>query len=162
MAAGYKREVDLKELEAICESYKDVDGALVPLLHEVMVLYGWIPPEAAKFLGDYLRLSENHVYAVATFYNDFKTKPPARVNIVICDGPACRITGSQRLIEEAEKLTGIEPGRDDANGEYSLEISPCLGICTHTLAAMVNHRFIGRLKSEDAAKLIEESSVATH
>lgn len=149
--------MDLKELEAICESYKDVDGALVPLLHEVMALYGWIPPEVAKFLGDYLRLSDNHIYAVATFYHEFKTKPPAKTNIAICDGPACRMAGSQRLVEEVAKLTGIEPGQDDTKGEHSLALSPCLGICTHTLAATVNHRFIGRLKPDDGAKLIEQS-----
>lgn len=131
---------------------------MIPILHEVQERYGWISPKAAVVIGEYLRLSDNHVYAVATFYHDFRVEPPARRVITICDGPACRFHGSQELLAEVERNLGIRPGEMTSDSEYGLGVSPCLGICPHPLAALVNHEAVGRLQPGQAERLIGEDA----
>lgn len=40
----------LKELEKIIEKYKDIRGALIPVLHEAQELYGYLPLSVQKKL----------------------------------------------------------------------------------------------------------------
>jgi len=58
----------------IVEKHRDERGALMPILHEVQDVFGYIDPSAVDVLAEALNLSRADVYGVVTFYKDFASR----------------------------------------------------------------------------------------
>ena len=54
-----------------------LEGAPLPILHEVQEAFGYVPDEAVPLIADALNLSRAEVHGVVTFYHDFRASPPA-------------------------------------------------------------------------------------
>jgi len=52
--------------------------ALIETLHMVQSAFGYLDPEALRFVAVNLRVPLSRVYGVATFYHLFTLTPPAR------------------------------------------------------------------------------------
>ncbi|HUJ88778.1 MAG TPA: NAD(P)H-dependent oxidoreductase subunit E, partial [Syntrophorhabdales bacterium] len=49
---------------------------LIPILQDVQKELGYISPESVKDISRYLRISENQIFGVSSFYAQFRfTKP---------------------------------------------------------------------------------------
>lgn len=153
---AHREAVDAAELARILAQFQDTEGALMPALHQVQNLYGWISPQAIDIVAQALRLSLADVYATATFYHQFRTQPPGKTVFSICQGPACRIAGAMELVAAVERELAVAAGHTTPDGEFTLETYSCLGICGHPLAAMIGHEMVGRLTPKAALQLIRE------
>lgn len=143
----------------ILERYRDVEGAILPILHEAQGRYGWVSENTVRVISEFLRTTPPSVYAVVTYYHELSTESPADVNVVVCAGPACRVEGGPGLLAEIEEETGISVGDTRRDMKYSIKTSACLGICMHAPVAAFNHRVRGRLRAGDARQLL---SAAVH
>ena len=56
-------------------SRADLAEQVIPSLQEVQERLGYIPREAITWLADRLHLSEQEIYGVASFYNNFRFTP---------------------------------------------------------------------------------------
>ncbi len=119
----------VKEIEAIIEKHKNEGGALIPILHEVQDLLGYLPEDAQKMIAKSLGISLAEVYGVATFYSRFKLNPKGKYNIQICLGTACYVKGSDKVLEKIEETLGIKAGETTADGKFSIESARCVGAC---------------------------------
>ena len=64
-------------LEA-CAALKAQPGALLPILHAVQDVIGFVPPEAVELIASELNLSRAEVHGVVTFYHYFRTRRGGR------------------------------------------------------------------------------------
>ena len=80
------------------DQFKDLPGALLPLLHAVQAEVGYVPDSAVPVIAKGLNLSRAEVHGVISFYHDFKTRPVGRHSVQICRAEACQSMGS-RLLE---------------------------------------------------------------
>ncbi|MCL4458624.1 MAG: NAD(P)H-dependent oxidoreductase subunit E [Chloroflexi bacterium] len=147
-------EISLEEIESLLAGYTDVDGALLPILHEVQERYGYISDVAVETIAKHLRISPAQIYGMFTYYTDFRSKPPAKRVVTVCQGLACRIQGGLALCQQIKDDLGLEPGGITADGELELELSPCLGICTHAPVIGLNRTLVGRVTKERLAQFI--------
>jgi NADH-quinone oxidoreductase subunit E len=128
---------------------------LIPILQEVQDRLGFLSRESIFAIADYLELPESKVYGVATFYNQFKLRPPGKYQIQICRGTACHVKGSFNLLETLKRELGIEPGVTTKDELFSLETVACIGACSIAPVLTVNGKFHGRLDTKSVEKIVK-------
>ena len=98
---------------------------LLPALHALQARMGWISPGGMNYVCERLTVPPAEAYGVATFYAMFSTEErPSRV-VHVCDDIACRLRGG------AETLSALE------RASVTTVASPCLGLCEHAPAALI-------------------------
>lgn len=135
-----------------------VEGALLPILHEIQETFGWVPDEATPLLANALNLSRAEVHGVLSFYHDFRHRPPARRIVRLCQSEACQARGGREVTAAAESLFGVTLGEISGDGEISLEPVYCLGLCASGPAALVDGRPVARLQRDQLPRQIAEPS----
>ncbi len=143
-------------LEAILAACNQDRDNLIPLLQEVQEHFHFLSPEAITAVANHLQLSVNDVYGVATFYAQFRFTPPGLHHIKVCEGTACHVRGSDRILEAVSRLTGIAPGQTSGDGKFSLERVACFGSCALAPVVVVDDKVYGRMTARKTQKLIEE------
>jgi NADH-quinone oxidoreductase subunit E len=113
----------------IMQGFDGAPSDLVPALQRAQSALGYLSPEVVRHIARWLRISENEVFGVATFYAQFRFTPPGRRRLRVCLGTACHVRGGEQMLETLERRLGVRPGETTADGEYGLERVACLGCC---------------------------------
>ena len=80
---------------------------LVQILQAFVERFAWISEDAVRQLANELNLSRAEVHGVVSYYHDFRTTPPGKHIVKICQAEACQAMGSRELSAHAEKSLGI-------------------------------------------------------
>lgn len=143
-------------LASILAAYGRERENLIPLLQDVQEQLQYLSPEAVRAVAEHLGLSDNDVYGVATFYAQFRFVPPGLHHIKVCEGTACHVRGSDRILEAITRSTGIVPGETSEDGRFSLERVACFGSCALAPVVVVDEKVYGRMTAAKTNKLIED------
>ena len=127
---------------------------LVQILHAFVDRYSYISEAAMRQIADELNISRADVYGVVSFYHDFRTRPPGRRVVKICQAEACQSMGSRALTAHAERSVGVALNQTTADGEVTLEPVYCLGNCACSPAIMIDNRVYGRVDNETFDRLV--------
>ena len=130
--------------------------SLIPLLQRIQAQLGYLPREGLEEVAKHLRIPVSRVYGVATFYSQFTLHPRGRHLVQLCQGTACHVQGSGRILEALERELGLTPGRTGMNGKVSLEVVRCVGCCSLAPVMLVDGRAYGRLTPEKAVETVGE------
>ena len=105
-------------------------GHLIQVLHRAQHIFGYLPREVQLHVAEKLFLTEADVSGVVSFYNYFTTEPKGKYVIDICLGTACYVKGSEKVLEELERVLGIKADtQPTADGLFSLSALRCVGAC---------------------------------
>ena len=140
--------------EAIAE-HAALPGPLLVVLHAIQDRIGFVPPEALPHIARALNLSRAEVHGVLTFYHDFRTAPPGRHVVRLCQAEACQSMGSEALAAHAKARLGVDFHETSASGCVTLEAVYCLGNCACSPALTVDGRVHGRMTAERFDRLVE-------
>ncbi|MEW5900372.1 MAG: NADH-quinone oxidoreductase subunit NuoE [Acidobacteriota bacterium] len=116
-------------LKMILREFKGERGDLIPVLQRAQELDGYLSPDAIRRISRWLKISENEIYGVATFYAQFRFHPPGQHHIKVCLGTACHVRGGEQILITLKQRLGVDPGETTADGKYDLERVACLGCC---------------------------------
>lgn len=122
----------------IFSGFKGEEGDLIPLLQKFQEKYGYIMEEAITYLSRFLKISENQIFGVASFYSQFRFDPPGRNSIKVCLGTACHVRGGQILSEALQRELEVIPGQTTKDRKFNLERVACLGCCALAPVVQVN------------------------
>jgi formate dehydrogenase subunit gamma len=125
---------------------------LVQILHEFVERFAWIPEAAIRQLAHELNLSRADVHGVVSFYHDFRTSPPGRRVIKVCQAEACQAMGSRDLAAHAESVLGMK--MHESSDELTLEPVYCLGNCACSPSIMVDGEVFGRVDRQRFDEII--------
>jgi len=145
-----------EKLTQILASYSGQRGALVPVLQKVQEALGYLPAEAISEIALFLRLSESEVYGVATFYAQFRFERQGEHSVRVCQGTACHVRGSRRILEAVQRELGIQPGETSEDYKFSLERVACFGSCALAPVMVVDKTVYGRMSITKARKTLDE------
>jgi NADH-quinone oxidoreductase subunit E len=143
------------EFQAIFQFHSRARENLIPILQEIQDCNAYLSPWAVGQVAEFLGISENDVYGVATFYSQFRFNPPGRHHIKVCEGTACHVRNSRLLVEEVTRKVGICPGETTKDREYSLEHVACFGSCALAPVVVLDDKVYGRMTTRKMQKLIE-------
>jgi len=116
-------------ISAIVQEFHGEREDLIPILQRVQDLQGYLRPDAVRAISRWLKVSENEIFGVATFYAQFRFHPPGRHHIKVCLGTACHVRGGEQILATAQTRLGIVTGETTADGNYDLDRVACLGCC---------------------------------
>jgi NADH-quinone oxidoreductase subunit E len=102
---------------------------LIPILQKIQETEGFISVESVQQVSRKLRISENEIYGVATFYAQFRFTPPGKHHIYVCMGTACHVRGGEQILNSLEYRLGIKEGETTPDKKYDLNRVACLGCC---------------------------------
>lgn len=147
-----------KRVKAIIEENKNTKGGLIPILHEIQELYGYLPEEALKNVSEGINIPLTEIYGVASFYHFFSLEPKGKHIIRVCLGTACYVKGSQRIIDRLAQELNVEIGKTTADGEFTLEATRCLGACGLAPVMTIDDKVYGRVTLDDIRRILDEYS----
>jgi NADH-quinone oxidoreductase subunit E len=96
------------------------------------------------------------IVGVATFYAQFRLEPVGKYLIMLCQGTACHVNGSELISSAITDELGIEDGQTTPDGLFSLEHVACLGCCSLSPVMMINGRTYSSLTPDKARKVIRD------
>ncbi len=154
MTKNYLTEENFAKLDRVIDAHKDMQGPLMPILHEAQHIFGAIPIEVQKCISEKLRVPMAEIYGVVTFYSQFTLEPKGEFLIGVCLGTACYVRGAQQLIDKISELTGVGVGKTSEDGKFSLEATRCIGACGLAPVLTVNEDVYGRLVLDDIPGIV--------
>lgn len=143
-----------QRLDAILSCYEGRSHELIPILQAVQEEFGYLHEDAMLGIARFTRVPESGVYAVATFYAQFRFTPIGRTHITVCRGTACHVRGAPRILEEVEKQLGITEGGTTPDLEYSLDTVACIGACGLSPCITINRRVEAKLTPKKVTELL--------
>jgi NADH-quinone oxidoreductase subunit E len=107
-------------------------------------------------IAEFLKVSENQVYGVASFYTQFRFEKPGQNTIRVCQGTACHVQGGEQLSQEARKNLGIRAGETTPDGRIDFQEVACLGCCAQASVVEINGKIFGKMTPEAVRKALKE------
>jgi NADH-quinone oxidoreductase subunit E len=120
-------------------------AGIISTLEGIQEEFGYLPEEALRNLSNETGHSLIDIYGVATFYKAFSLKPRGKYFITACEGTACHVRGSKRIIEKIEKSLDIKVGETTGDKLFTLEAVNCLGACALGPIIVVNGEYHGNM-----------------
>jgi len=111
--------------------------ALLPALHAAQALYGYLPEPVAAEIARALRVPLADVHGVIGFYSMYYNEPVGNTIVRVCCDPACALVGSDAVLTAACQHAQVEQGGTSADGRFTVERAPCLGLCNCGVAVNV-------------------------
>lgn len=154
--SDYKlRKEVVDKINEIAGQYPEKNSALIPALHLVQDEFGWVPASAIKQVAEILDTTPNKVYAVATFYTMFNTKPVGKYHIQVCRNVSCSLMGAKNVTNHLSEKLKIKPGETTEDRKVTLTLVECLGACGTAPVMMVNDKYYEKLTSEKVDKILK-------
>ena len=117
---------------------------------------GYIPKEAVEEVALHTKSTVNDVWAVASFYPNFRFEPPCAHSMEVCWGPSCHLVGAMPVIEAVLEALGLEEEGDTPDGQISLRYNTCLGACAQAPVMAIDHHLVGRASPELARDRVSQ------
>ncbi len=146
------------EVTAICARFGNDPHRMLDILLTVQEARRWISPAAMETIAQAVGLTRIAVEGVASFYSFLSLAPKGRVTIRLCDDIVDRFAGLEAVVKVFEAELGIKMGETSADGAFSLELTPCIGMCDQAPAAMINDVVATRLtlaRATDIARALK-------
>jgi len=131
-------------------------GSLIPLLQSIQENAGYISVDSIQRIAEHLRLTESQVYGVASFYAQFRFRPPARHCISVCLGTACHVRGGDRLMTVLQRDLGARPGTSTVDGRFDLNRVACLGCCALSPVVKIDRDIYSNVTSMKLKRILDE------
>ena len=161
MSETVNSKVDLKVIEDILKSFDYKKSYLIAMLQKVQAIYKYLPEEAMTYIGEHVdELSPATVFGVATFYAQFRLQPIGKYLIMLCQGTACHVNGSEIIEEAVCEYLGIQDGETTEDGLFTLNNVACLGCCSLAPVMMIQsadgNETYGNLTKDKVVQILAE------
>ena len=142
------------QVKAIIDKLPEKRSALIPLLQLAQQRYGYISPEAARWVGEQIDLEPTEVLAVSTFYAMLHHEPIGRHKLWVCHSISCYLRGCDKILQHIKQKLGIKEYETSSDGKFYLERAECLGCCDSAPMMDINGKVYGNLTIEKVDELL--------
>ncbi len=129
---------------------------LIPILQDIQERDGYLSESALTALAGASGISENEIYGVASFYAQFRFRPPAEHTIHVCQGTACHVRGGHQLLYDFEERLNIKAGDMTADHKFGLERVACVGCCALAPVVLVDGQVRAGMKPKMVTGLLSK------
>jgi len=143
-------------MDSIIKRYPRSRSAIMPLLHYVQSLAGYVTSEGIELIAQLLELESAVVSAVATFYTQYKRRPVGEYHVGVCTNTLCAVMGGDAIFGALKDHLGIENDGVTSDGKVSLEHIECNAACDYAPVMMANWEFYDNQTVESAKDLVDK------
>ena len=151
----------LQVMDAIIKRYPRSRSAIMPLLHYVQSISGYVTNEGIELVAKLLTLETAEVSAVATFYTQYKRKPVGEYHVGVCTNTLCAVMGGDAIFAALKEHLGVENDGVTADGKVSLEHIECNAACDYAPVVMANWEFYDNQDVSSAKELVDSMCKGT-
>jgi len=142
-------------MDSIIARYPRKRSAIMPLLHFVQSIEGYVTNEGIELIGQKLELATAEVTAVSTFYTQYKSKPVGEYHVGICTNTLCAVMGGDAIFESIKEHLDIENDGVTTDGKVSVEHIECNAACDYAPVVMVNWEFYDNQTVQSTRDLVD-------
>lgn len=146
-----------KDYQDIFAEFKGLETELIPVLVRIQEKQGYISEEAVRRVAAFMKMSENQIYGVASFYPKFRFNEPGKKTIKVCMGTACHVRGGLFLSEAVGWKLGIGIGQTTEDKRFDFQRAGCLGCCTLAPVVKINEEVHSRMSVTRLKQILEEN-----
>ena len=136
--------------------YPQKRSALLPLLHLVQSVDGYVAGRGVSFCAEVLDLTEAEVSGVATFYTQYKRHPNGDYTIGVCTNTLCAIMGGDLIFDRVSAHLGVGHDETTEDGRITLKRIECNAACDYAPVVMANWEFFDNQTPESTIGLVDE------
>jgi len=150
--------------EQLIARYPQSRSALLPMLHLVQAVQGYVTTAGIEFCARQLNLSTAEVSGVVTFYTMYKSKPCGEHLVSVCTNTLCAVLGGDAIYAKLREHLG-EPNRPLGHeetsgtpgepGSITIEHAECLAACDLGPVLQVNYEFYDNQTPESAVAIVD-------
>lgn len=133
-------------------------SALLPILHEVQAVFGWLSSNAMDQVAEMLNIKAIEVYEVATFYTMYFLQPKGKYVLEVCRTGPCCLVGAEKIMDYIGEKLGVKEGEVTPDGLFSYRGVECLAACGYAPVLQIGpeYTFYENLTPESVDALIAE------
>ena len=151
----------LQVMDSMIKRYPRSRSAIMPLLHYVQSIAGYVTNEGIELIAKLLTLETAEVSAVATFYTQYKRKPVGEYHVGVCTNTLCAVMGGDAIFAALKDHLGVENDGVAADGKVSLEHIECNAACDYAPVVMANWEFYDNQDVSSAKELVDSMRKGT-
>jgi NADH-quinone oxidoreductase subunit E len=151
----------LQVMDSMIKRYPRSRSAIMPLLHYVQSIAGYVTNEGIELIAKLLSLETAEVSAVATFYTQYKRKPVGEYHVGVCTNTLCAVMGGDAIFAALKDHLGVENDGVTADGKVSLEHIECNAACDYAPVVMANWEFYDNQDVSSAKELVDSMRKGT-
>ncbi|GAA3609255.1 NADH-quinone oxidoreductase subunit NuoE [Marihabitans asiaticum] len=144
------------EAEQVIARYPQKRSALLPLLHLVQSVDGYVTGRGIEFCAGVLDLTTAEVSGVATFYTQYKRHPNGEYTVGVCTNTLCAIMGGDQIFDTVSEHLGIGHDETTEDGMITLERVECNAACDYAPVVMANWEFFDHQTPESTTALVDD------
>ncbi len=145
-----------QDAEAVIARYPQKRSALLPLLHLVQSVDGYVTGRGIDFCADVLDLTAAEVSGVATFYTQYKRHPNGEYTVGVCTNTLCAIMGGDQIWDSVSEHLGIGHDETTPDGKVTLERIECNAACDYAPVVMANWEFFDNQTPASTNQLVDD------
>jgi NADH-quinone oxidoreductase subunit E len=144
------------DAEQIMARYPQKRSALLPMLHLVQSVDGYITGRGIDLCAELLELSSAEVSGVATFYTQYKRHPNGDFTVGVCTNTLCAVMGGDEIWEAVSEHLGIGHDETTDDGRITLERVECNAACDYAPVVMTNWEFFDNQTPARTIALVDD------
>lgn len=157
-------EVTRQRTAEIIARYPQSRSALLPLLHLMQSVEGYVSQDGIRYCAEVLELSTAEVSAVATFYTMYKRTRCGEHLVSVCTNTLCAALGGDDIYSALQRRLGGDDtplgneetaGVPGSPGSITLEHAECLAACDLAPVLQVNYEYFDNQTVESAEALVD-------
>jgi NADH-quinone oxidoreductase subunit E len=152
MALSMEVRTQMREIMA---RYPRSRSAIMPMLHLVQSIEGFVTPEGIEVIAEELGISTAEVSSVATFYTQYKRRPVGDYHVGVCTNTLCAVMGGDMIFDALKDHLDVGNDETTADGKVTLEHIECNAACDYAPVVMVNWEFFDNQTVESSKELVD-------
>lgn len=112
--------------------------------------------EAMELIAKELNSHRVEIEGMVTFYAFFSKQQKGKIIIRLCDDLIDQYSGLDDITKVIMEELGIKPGETTDDYKFSLEYTPCIGMCDQAPAALINNSVFTNLTKENIRIIIQQ------
>ena len=142
-------------MDAIVARYPRKRSAIMPLLHFVQSIYGYVTKDGIEKIAEKIEVEAAEVTAVSTFYTQYKSEPVGEYHVGVCINTLCAVMGGDAIYDSVSEHLGIGNHETTKDGKVSLEKIECNAACDYAHVVMVNWEFFDNQTPQSVRDLVD-------
>ncbi|MGI9003329.1 MAG: NADH-quinone oxidoreductase subunit NuoE [Pseudonocardia sp.] len=152
-------ELTRQRTKEIISRYPQSRSALLPLLHLVQAVEGYVSQDGIRYCAEALEVTTAEVSAVATFYTMYKRTPRGEHLVSVCTNTLCAALGGDEIYARLQARLGVgheeTAGEPGTTGSVTLEHVECLAACDFAPVLQVNYEYFDNQTVSSAEALVD-------
>jgi NADH-quinone oxidoreductase subunit E len=144
-----------RDAAEVIARYPQKRSALLPLLHLVQSVDGYVTGRGIDLCAELLDLTTAEVSGVATFYTQYKRHPNGEYTVGVCTNTLCAVMGGDEIWEAVSDHLGVGHDETTEDGAITLERVECNAACDYAPVVMANWEFFDNQTPRSTIELVD-------